>query len=145
MIKIIEDLKNNELNLFENKKNECKIYTAYYEKAEKMRKRQRSIFFNQIHKSFKKIGKNDEESLKEIKKNVSKFKCIFEKDGIKKLNSDELLFCLKPFQKKDKNDIINELSVLREIFKINTSKNYSEIQNDLLLILKREYIYNIAI
>jgi hypothetical protein len=92
----------------------------------------------------KKKGKVDKEILDETEKSFLKLKNIFEKDGIKKINN-ELILCLKPFQNKDKLDIINELAVLAEIFKIKESKNSNEVQNDLLLILKKEYIYNIAL
>ena len=147
----IDNLKNNNLNNFDNNQNtEYNQYIKnYFEKARKLDLKKNSIFFNEIYKENKKKKLNEDECLKQTKDSFQKLKILFEdKKGVKKIDEKILITCLKPFHKKGEDEINAELYQLIEIFEIDTEKKkieLNEIQKDLLLILKRDYIYNIAL
>ena len=143
----IESLKNDYIG--KNKKNEYSKYISkYLDKAKKYELKKKSIIYNEIYKETKNKYKKKEKYLAEAKKIIRKLKTIFKNyKRIKKID-ETLIIYLKPLISKNEDEIKEELNLLMRIFnfkekKINNS-DFNEIQKDLLLILKRDHIYNIA-
>ena len=145
--RIISQLNNNNLNFFENNyKNDFDNYFInYYGNAIRRLRDKESTFFNEIYNNTKKKYKNDEDKcIIEAEQKFNEFKKLFEDNGIHLIDQDLLELCLKPF-KKNENNLIKEIDKIFSIFDIKEKKDIHEIYEEINLISKREYIFNIAL
>ena len=145
IILIIKELKNGKLNCLEkNYTEKYVLYRANYgEKANERALKRKSKFFSIISKRNKKKYKiNEDDCVDQIMKDFDKLKEIFI-SGVKSLDSNILQDCLTAIKGKNEEEIDNEILTLIEIFKI---KYYhlDEIRKSLILLSKREDIYNIS-
>ena len=135
------------LSSFENNyKNEYNNYMKYYDDAIKTLKKKQSLFFNEIFKEEKNKNQNqnnDKKCLEETEKRFMIFKKLFEINGINQISQELLELCIKPV-KEDEKALKKEINLLTEIFKIEDNASINEIYNDILLMSKKEYIFNIA-
>ena len=137
-------LNDNILNSFEiNYKNEYNNYIKYYDEAIKRLKEKESIFFNTIYTENKSKIKDDIECLKETEKNFEEFKNLFQENGIQNINQQILELCINQL-KDNENALKYEINHLVEIFGIKEKASINQIYEDILLISKKEYIFNIA-
>ena len=144
---IITNLYNNHLNYFEqNLLEDYNKYEKYLDEAKKFQKYQKSEFFNEIYKELKKKYKdkgNGQMCLEESEQSFKELTNIFIENGINKIDGKILEICLKPFTRKEK-DIEKEINILKNIFKINQDLNINNTIEQMILITKREYIFNAA-
>ena len=145
LLTIIPDLKTGKLNCLEKKySQEYNKYLKYYDNAQNRLKLSESIIFNVIYQDLKNQKYEDDKKLIEkTEKKFNEVKHIFDKNGIEKLDKDLLELCVKPFQNNN-NDLNKEINKLVEIFEIKEKDVNDEIYNKLLILSKREYIFNIA-
>ena len=137
-------LNDNVLNSFEiNYKNDYNNYINYYDEAIKRLKKKDSIIFNTIYTENKNKIKDDIECLKETEKNFEEFKNLFKENGIQIINQQLLELCINQL-KENENALKNEINYLVKIFEIKEDTSISKIYVDILLISKKEYIYNIG-
>ena len=140
--KIILDLESKSLNFFElHYKKEYDKYKEYLDNAEKSLEKTSSAFYNKIFNDSKKKYKDDDiKCVEETEKQFNKLQKLFEKEGIDEIDEKFLEACTKSFI-EDKKKIVSELEKLTKIFKIPEKNNEIEdIKNNILLIVKREYI-----
>jgi len=141
---IIFSLQNHNLNYFEiNYNKDYDELIKYLNEAEKHLEKRDSIFYKQILNDSRKVYKKDDiKCVKETEKKFNELKVLFEKDGIDKINEKILILCNEPIiEEKDK--IFSELKKIMKIFKISKNDNeINNIKNAIILILKREYIFN---
>jgi len=142
---IILSLENNNLNYFEmNYKNDYDNYFKYLDKANIGIERMNSKFYYQIYFHLRKIyEKDDLKCFNETEQKFNELKKLFEENGIDKIDENILVLCTKSF-KEDKNLISSELEKLIKIFNFSENKknDINTIKNDIILISKREYIFN---
>ena len=137
-------LNDNILNSFEiNYKNEYNNYIKYYDEAIKRLKEKDSTFFNTIYTENKNKIKDDVECLKETEKNFEEFKNLFQENGIQNINQHLLELCINQLKENEKA-LKDEINHLVEIFGIKEKQSINQIYEDILLISKKEYIFNIA-
>ena len=144
IITIINDLKHGNLNCLEKNYTEKYIlYRANYEeKAKERALKRKSKFFSIILKRNKEKYKiNGDAFVDQTMKDFDKLKVIFN-NGVKSLDGNILQDCLTAIKGKNEEEIDNEILTLIEIFKI---KYYhiEEIRKSMILLSKREDIYNI--
>ena len=144
IITIINDLKHGNLNCLEKNYTEKYIlYRANYEeKAKERALKRKSKFFSIILKRNKEKYKiNGDAFVDQTMKDFDKLKVIFN-NGVKSLDGNILQDCLTVIKGKNEEEIDNEILTLIEIFKI---KYYhiEEIRKSMILLSKREDIYNI--
>ena len=142
---IIAQLNIDILSSFENNyKDEYINYMKYHEDAIKSLKKKQSLFFNEIFKEEKNKNKNDDKKCLEATENLFKnFKKLFEINGINQISQQLLELCIKS-TKEDEKALKKEINILAEIFKIKDNASINEIYNNILLMSKKEYIFNIA-
>ena len=155
LYQIITNLCNNHLNYFEqNYIKDYNIYEKYLIEAKKFQKYQESVFFNEIYKEIKdkykdidnnmdKDNDNDRKCLEESERLFNELKKIFIENGINNIDEKILEICLKPFTGKEK-DIEKEINILKNIFEINQDLNINNTIEQMILISKREYMFNAA-
>ena len=150
LLTIIPELKSGNLNCLEKKySKEYNNYKKYYEDAQKRLKLSESIIFNVIYQDLK-TQKNDDDKkyddeklIEKTEKQFNEVKNIFDKKGIENLDKNLLKLCVKPFQNNN-NDLKKEINKLIEIFEIKEKDDIDDIYNKLLILSKREYMFNIA-
>ena len=144
---IIGQLNIDVLNSFENNyKNDYNKYIKFYDDAKERLKKRESKFFDEIFKEIKsdvRFKNDDIKCLEETEKTFNNFKKLFEKNGINRINKHLLEKCIKPI-KDDEKALKKEINTLVEIFKIGDDASIDEKYNDILLMSKKEYIFNIA-
>jgi len=142
--KVFLSLDNNNLNYFElNYKKDYDKYIKYLEEAKIGFEKKSCLFYNQILNESKKYYNNDDlKCIEETEKKFNELRKIFEEDVIDEIDGNLLILCTAPFiEEKDK--ILSELKKLISIFKISKNNNkIDNIKNDIIIILKREYIIN---
>ena len=145
ILQIIHSLENNNLNYFEMKyKKDYDKYIKYLDKAKNGIERINCKFYNQIYIDLRKIyEKDDLKCFEETEIKFNELKKLFEEKGIDKIDEKILILCTNSFN-EDKKLIYSELEKLIKIFKISENKNndINTIKNDIILISKREYIFN---
>ena len=139
---IISDLKKQSSE--KERKKEFNEFSKYFKKLKKYELRVKSIFFNAFYiDEFDELKKkNEKAAVKKAENHLKKLSKFFEGE----INDKVLLKkCLKIFKKQDKNEIMKELDLLSKLLNID-EKKYNEkkdnLINDLLLLLKREYLLN---
>ena len=150
--KIIDEIKNGKLNVYDKWLKEANNYiTEYKSKAQARAIKKKNLFFQTIFNNYKGIYKTDDNQI--IKKTEDKFKkikIIFNKDGIKDLNKDKdiLKSCMNAIRNKKEGEINDAIASLIEIFgnEINNA-NYDkkEIVKSMILLSKKEDIYNVSV
>ena len=142
---IIDRLKNDVLKSFEtNFKNDYNNYKQYFTEAKKRMKEKESLIFKDIYNEIKSRIKNDDKKcLEETENNFQEFRKLFKPNGIEQINKKLLELCIKSFI-ENQNSLQKELNNLLEIFEIRDNQNIERIYDDLFLISKKEYIYNIV-
>ena len=145
IIAIINDLKNGKLNCLEkNYTNKYILYRANYEeKANERTLKRKSKFFSAILKRNKENYKfNEDKCVEQTMKDFDKLKAIFT-NGIKSLDNNILQDCFIAIKGKNEEEIDDEIFTLIEIFKL---KYYhiDEIRKSMILLSKREDVYNIS-
>ena len=142
---IIFRLNTDVLNSFEtNFKNDYNNYKLYYNDANKKMKEKESLIFKDIYNEAKSRIKNDEEKcLEEAENNFKEFKKLFKENGIENINKNLLDICIKSFI-GNPNSLLREIENLLDIFDIKDNPNLQGIYDDLFLISKKEYMYEIA-
>ena len=105
---------------------------------------EKSEFFNAIYNDMRnKYKTKDNKCLDEADKTFNKLKSLFKQNGIYKIDVKLLKQCLKPFKDKEDN-LDNEIKKLIEIFGIQDFNDIKNLKEEILLISKRDYIYEIA-
>ena len=141
---IVFSLKNIILNNNERKYQEnYEKYLKKLDEAEKREKMGRSEFFNMIYNNMRNKYKNDIKCLEEADKTFNKLKILFKQNGIYKIDVNLLKLCLKPFKDKE-NNLDNEIKKLIELFGIEEFNDIEKLKEEILLISKRDYIYETA-
>ena len=146
---IIEVIKKGSLNYYEKSYNkEIKEFISHY-KYDSLGSNilEKSKFFQIILENKKKMNYNYETCLKEAKKDFYELSILFEEKGIYKLNHNILKISLKVVKGKKKEEISNEINILKNIFEeINNIKitNEEEVINDIIIISRKDDVYNIA-
>ena len=138
------ELKNNNLNYFENKLvKEYEAYSKYLEGAQKRNKLKKSVFFREIlnHNQKNVFKNNEEKALAETEKSFNQIKVIFKPDGLNKIDENLLDICVKPFI-KNADGLITELNILGEIFDV--KGDFKDLLEELLLFSKRGFIFEIV-
>ena len=147
---IILNLKLESLNYFDNNcKNDYDNYKKYLKDSENRNKKKQSKFYLEIFDTEVKLsnGKNEIEVLNETEKKFNEFKVLFENDGISKINPKFLESYLRPFRNNKENiekEIEKELKTLIDIFEIKDETNLKGILQEILLINKKQYFFEIA-
>ena len=133
------------LSSFElNYKNDYDKYIEFYKESKRRMKQKDSSFFNNIFKRVQSKIKDDEiKCLETAEKEFNEFKKLFKENDIEKIDQQLLQSCIIPF-KEDEIGLKKEINNLVEIFEIKEYRSLDMVFNDLLLISKKEYIYNIA-
>ena len=129
-----------------NYKNDYDNYFKYLDKANIGIERMKSKFYYQIYFNFRKIyEKDDLKCFEETEQKFNELKKLFEENGIEKIDEQILILFKKSFN-EDKNLLSSELEKLIKIFNFSENKNndINTIKNDIILISKREYIFNAA-
>ena len=143
--KIIISLEDNNLNYFEKYyKKDYDKYIKYLDEAENSLEKRSSEFYSIIYiDSRKTYEKDDLKCLEETEIKFNKLRNLFEENGIDKIDGKILILCSKLFNEKE-IDISSQIQKLIKIFKIPKDKNYNidNIKNDIILISKKEYIFN---
>ena len=148
---ICTHLKMDNLNYFDKKcKNDYNNYLKYLEDAKIHNKKKKSKFYNEIFDIEGKKSKvvNDKDRFNETERKFNKFKNLFEKDGINKIDPKFLENYLRPFRNSKENlenKIETELKILIDIFQIKGEINISKIIEAIILIYKRKYLLDIAV
>jgi len=140
---IIISLDNNSLNYFEiNYKKDYDKYIKFLNEAKKGSEKKNSLFYYQILNNSRKSYKTDDtKCIEETEKQFNELKNLFEKDGIDKIDENLLILCTSSFT-EDKKQIFSELEKLMSMFKISKNRNeVDDINNDIMILLKREYIF----
>ena len=142
---IVINLKNNNLNYYDNHyANDFQKYQKYLEEAKKRDKMEKSVFYNMICKDTrKKYPKKGKKYIEETDKIFNKIKIIFKENGIFKLDEKLLQLCFEPF-KENEDKLNNEIKILIEIFNIQQFNDNEKLKEEIILISKREYIFNTA-
>ena len=142
---IIQGLKSGLINTLDKEYlNDYNNYLQYYENALKRQQLSQSIFFHTVYKEMKtNIKEDDVKCLEEAEKMFDKFKAIFEEKGLNKIDEQLLQLCLKPF-KDNENGLYDEIKRLAVLFKINEDESLDQIYQGLIIISKKEYIFNIS-
>ena len=119
-------------------------YSKFSQEAEKRENMEKSEFFNAIYNDMRnKYKTKDNKCLDEADKTFNKLKSLFKQNGIYKIDVKLLKQCLKPFKDKEDN-LDNEIKKLIEIFGIQDFNDIKNLKEEILLISKRDYIYEIA-
>ena len=143
---IILNLKNNNLTYYDtNYTKEYQYYLKFLEEVKKRENMMKSHFFNAIFKELGnkyKLAKNDEKYLKEIDNEFNKLKILFKDNGINKIDKKFLILCAKLF-KNNEDKLKPELEKIIEILNIQFN-NIDNLKSKLLLLSKKEYIFNTA-
>ena len=142
---IFAQIKKNGLNHFENNLKDSyeNYFNKYYHLGVKSIRNKNSAFFNGIYKESKNQFNNDEEKcLEDAENKFYEFKNLFEKDGIYKINQHNLEISVKALNGNE-NDLKKEIKILGDIFECE-NYDFDEIYENLLLISKKEYIFNVA-
>ena len=143
IINIILSLEDNSLNEFEiNYKTDYDKCIKYLEEAKNAIEKKNSESFLRIYiDSRKTYEKDDIQCFEVTNTKFNELRNLFEENGIDKIDEKILILCFKSFIENN-IEISSELKKLIEIFKINNEKNYEfkEIENDIILISKRDYI-----
>ena len=139
---IISDLKKQSSE--KERKKEFNEFSKYLRKLKYYELRQKSIFFNAFYIEEFKKKKNEKAAVKKADSDLKKLSKFFEGEIDNKVLLKQ---CLKIFKKLDKNEIMKELDLLSKFLNIE-EKKYNEkkenLINDLMLLLKREYLLNTA-
>ena len=142
--KIILSLDGNSLIYFElNFKKDYDKYIKYLNESKKGLEKKNCLFYDKILIETRKTYSNDDiKCIDETEKQFNELKNLFEKDGIDKI--DEKVLSLSTANFIEEGDLIlSELEKLMALFKIVKNKDEIEnIKNDIILIVKREYIFN---
>ena len=143
---IINELKYGKLNCLEKNYSERYSFyvSAYKEKASERALKRKSNFFWTIFNKNKEIYKDNENACyDETMKEFDKLKVIFT-SGVKSLEKNILQDCLITIKGKNEEEIVGEILTLIKIFQI---KNYNidEIRKSIILLSKKEDIYNISV
>ena len=148
---IIEVIKKGNLNYYEkNYNNEIKEFIINY-KYDSIGRNYiaKSKFFQIILENKKKIYSNEEICQKETEKDFNELSILFEEKGLFKINHNNIFkIYLKSIKGQKKEEISNEINILKNIFeKMNNIKvtNEEEVINDIILLSRKEDIYNVAI
>ena len=146
--KIINNLKNNDLNYYDNNyKDDYNLYLKYLDEAENRFKMKKSEFFNVIYKiSRGKYKEGDKKCLEDTDKTFNNLKKLFKENGIYEIDKNLIISCVKPFKEKDiKKELDKELKILIDIFKIKEIIDIEKTKEDIILISQREYIFDTAV
>jgi hypothetical protein len=144
LLDIIQELKNGKINCLDRLySDDYNNYIQYYEKALKRKQLSESMFFYTVFQDMKTKIKNDIKCLEEAEKEFDKFKTIFQEKDVNKIDDQLLQLCLKPF-KDNENNLYNELKRLAKLFEINEDDSLDKIYEGLIVISKKEYIFNIS-
>jgi len=146
---IIKEIIEGDLNIYETQyKTECEeLITKYRKKAEERKKKKESSFFNNIYDKNKKLIKDDEvKCIQDTEECSDKLINIFNQ-GIKSLDTDLLDICLNTIKQRERDEIEKEINILIKIFgdEIKEGYNKEEIIECLILLSRKEDIYNIAV
>ena len=142
----INELKFGKLNCLE-KHYMVKYYlyvSTYKDKADKRALKKKSRFFWTIYnKNKEKYKYNEDICVDETMKEFDKLKDIFT-NGYKSLEKNILQYILTTIKGKNEEEINDEILTLINIFQINNYK-LDEIRNSLIILSKKEDLYNISI
>ena len=143
---IISIINNTKICDFERiwKKISLEIIKEYKEKAEERRKKKESIFFKAIynyHKIIEKLG--EKEIIENVENQFANLKTIFSKKGINSLDIKIKTICLDSIKGKTVDIIGKEIDTLKQIFKIDIVNNREELIEKIILLTKRDEIYNL--
>ena len=148
---IIEEIKNGNLNYFEeNKKKNIDVEELINNFKNEVINRnflRKSNFFSYIFENNKKMINDDDICLNETLKNFNELSILFEEQGIQKLNQNILKICLKEIQEKSKEEISQNIDILKNIFvKTKNIKitNEEALINDFIILSRKNYVYNVA-
>ena len=138
-------LKNENLNYFEkNCKADYDNYKKYLKDAKIRENKKRSKFFNELFKDAQNKFKNDDVNrLQETEKNFEELRNLFKEKGTYNVDEKLLLLVLKPIR-DDKESLKNELKILAEIFEIKDYNNFDKLFEEVSLVSKRGFIFNIS-
>ena len=146
--KFIGKMSTGPINYYEINKEKIDELIYKYEKESKERseKIKSSIFCNIYDDKKMKFKNSHEQSwINETEKDFRKLKEIFGEKGIKSLDKNTLHICLKTIKGKDKEEMLKEVDILLELFKIKaTQEKKEEVINNLSLLSKKDDIINIA-
>ena len=143
---IINELKTGKLNCYEKKYTQRYSFfvSTYKDNADKRAIKRKSKFFWTIYnKNKEKYKANEDACVDETIKEFDKLKDIFT-DGVKSLEKNVLQDCLITIKGKNEEEIVGEILTLKEIFQIKDCDE-DEIRKSMILLSKKEDIYNISI
>ena len=144
---IINELKEGKLNcLDQNFKERCSFYiSTYKEKTKERAIRKKSKFFWTIYNKNKEKYKLSEDiCVNETIKEFDKLKDIFI-NGLKSLEKNVLQDCFITIKKRNEEEIDEEIETLIKIFQIKDFNNKYEIRKSMIILSKKDDIYNISI
>ena len=147
---IIEKISTGYLNCYENNyKEQCQqLINTYKEKAQLRALMSKSMFFTTILENEKEINKKDIDIINQTELKFNQLNNIFSQQALRSLSKDILDICINPIKGKKKDDVIKEIDILIEIFKIdlNSSEwNKYDIAQSMITLSKKEDIYNTSI
>ena len=148
---IIEEIKDGNLNYFEkNKKKNIDVEILINNFKNEVIDRnilRKSNFFSYIFENNKKMINDDDICLNETLKNFNELSILFEAQGIQKLNQNILKICLEEIQGKSKEEISQNIDILKNIFvKTKNIKvtNEESLINDFIILSRKNYVYNVT-
>ena len=145
----IESIKSGSLNYYEKNKNK-KVEELINNNKDEAKNRnflKKSEFFTKILEYNKKNIKDDYICLNETTNNFNELLKLFEENGIQKLEPTILKIFLKAIKGKKEEEISQNIIILKNIFE-NTKNikinNEEQVINDLILLSRKDDVYNIA-
>ena len=147
---ILEKINTGYLNCYEiNYKDQCQqLINLFKEKAQLRALMSKSLFFTKILENQKEISKIDIDCINQTELKFNKLNNIFSRQALTSLSKDILDICIKSIKGKKKTEVIKEVDLLIEIFKIevNSSEwNKDDIVQSMINLSKKEDIYNTSI
>ena len=144
---IINELKEGKLNCFDqNFKERYSFYiSTYKEKTKERAIRKKSKFFWTIYNKNKEKYKFSEDiCVNETIKEFDKLKDIFI-NGLKSLEKNVIQDCFITIKERNEEEIDEEIETLIKIFQIKDFNNKYEIRKSMIILSKKDDIYNISI
>ena len=146
MTEVIKNIKISTIKSYLNKYSSDynKYITKLRDDIEMIGKRSESYFFITIYNDVRKNNKLDDENcFKKANQKFEKMKDIFSKNKL--VDSNKIVeMCLRPFENREE-ELQKEIDIDIELLKLQTVKDKFELYKDLLLLLKRRKIINIAL
>ena len=120
----------------------------FEEGAKERKEKMKSFFFINIYKANKNKLKNANEQIliDEAENNFKRLKNIFNKEGIQTLDKDILKICLDSIKGKKREELSEEIDILKKLFQVENSKEQKDkIINSLVMLSKKEDLYEISL